>query len=142
MMKKYSLKTIASSFLADTITPVSAYLQLRDQFSNVLLLESSDYHGEEDSYSYICCHPIATFETCKGITSCTYPDGSKEEINTDPLEALKTFKSVFEYKKTKVKYSETGLFGYINYDAVVHFEEIEIQEHLSTRHKQPPLAQC
>lgn len=137
MMKKYSLKTIASSFLADTITPVSAYLQLRDQFSNVLLLESSDYHGEEDSYSYICCHPIATFETCKGITSCTYPDGSKEEINTDPLEALKTFKSVFEYKKTKVKYSETGLFGYINYDAVVHFEEVEIQENLST-HKRIP----
>ena len=109
-MKKYSLKTIASSFLADTITPVSAYLQLRDQFSNVLLLESSDYHGEEDSYSYICCHPIATFETCKGITSCTYPDGSKEEINIDPLEALKTFKSVFEYKKTNKCFNSVSSF--------------------------------
>ena len=132
MMKKYRLKINESNFLADTITPVSAYLQLRDQFANVLLLESSDYHGEEDSYSYICCHPIATFETFQGITSCTYPDGSKEEIKTEPLKALKKFKSLFDYKKSKVKYSETGLFGYINYDAVVHFEEVEIQEVTST----------
>ena len=137
MMKKIPLKTVASSFLADTITPVSAYLQLRDEFANVLLLESSDYHGEEDSYSYICCHPIATFETYQGITSCTYPDGSKEEIKTDPLRALKKFKSLFKYKKSKLKYSETGLFGYMNYDAVVHFEEVGIQE-ASFTHKRIP----
>ena len=113
-MKKYPIKITESSFLADIITPVSAYLKLRDQFANVLLLESSDYHGEEDSYSYICCDPIATFETYQGISRCTYPDGSKEEITSDPLKALKKFKSSFEYKKTNVKYIETGLFGYIN----------------------------
>ena len=127
-MKKYPIKITESSFLADIITPVSAYLKLRDQFANVLLLESSDYHGEEDSYSYICCDPIATFETYQGISRCTYPDGSKEEITSDPLKALKKFKSSFEYKKTNVKYIETGLFGYINYDAVVHFEEVNIRE--------------
>ena len=52
-MKKYPIKITESSFLADIITPVSAYLKLRDQFANVLLLESSDYHGEEDNYSYV-----------------------------------------------------------------------------------------
>ncbi len=131
-MKKYPLKITESSFLADIITPVSAYLKLRDQFANVLLLESSDYHGEEDSYSYICCDPIATFETYQGVSTCTYPDGSKEEITSNPLKALKKFNSSFEYKKTKAKHVETGLFGYINYDAVAHFEEVKIREANST----------
>ena len=26
-----------------------------------LLLESSDYHGQENSFSYICCQPYAMF---------------------------------------------------------------------------------
>ncbi|RYE89706.1 MAG: anthranilate synthase component I family protein, partial [Cytophagaceae bacterium] len=40
--------------LADTLTPVSLYLRLRDQFVGTLLLESSDYHGNNNSFSYLC----------------------------------------------------------------------------------------
>ncbi len=58
-MKKYKIITTHKKLLADTTTPVSIYLRLRDVFPNSLLLESSDYHSRENSTSYICCEPIA-----------------------------------------------------------------------------------
>ena len=61
MTSPYPTKTRHKKLLADTLTPVSIYLKLRDRFVNTLLLESSDYHGNEDSFSYICCDPVASF---------------------------------------------------------------------------------
>ena len=61
-MKSFQLKTIYKQILADTITPVSVYLKIRDKFPNSLLLESSDYHGNDNSFSYICCNPIASIK--------------------------------------------------------------------------------
>ena len=56
---KYKIASSFKKILADTTTPVSIYLKLRDVFSHSLLLESSDYHSRENSMSYICCEPIA-----------------------------------------------------------------------------------
>ena len=53
MMKKYKLNSNHKKIIADTLTPVSAYLKLRDLFPNSLLLESSDYDGRTNNYSYI-----------------------------------------------------------------------------------------
>ena len=61
-MKKYLLKTYSKKFLADTLTPVSVYLRIRDKFHNSLLLESSDYSSNNKNFSYICCNPIASIE--------------------------------------------------------------------------------
>ena len=47
--------------LADIITPVSIYLRLRDRFLNSILLESSDYHGNDNSFSYLAFDPVARF---------------------------------------------------------------------------------
>ena len=58
---KHKLKTYSKRLLADTITPVNIYLKLRDVFAGSILLESSDYHGNENSLSFICCDPLATF---------------------------------------------------------------------------------
>jgi anthranilate synthase component 1 len=57
-MKQYKINTTYKKLLADTTTPVSIYLRLRDVFPNSLLLESSDYHSRENSTSYVCCDPI------------------------------------------------------------------------------------
>ena len=61
-MKKFELKTHYKKILADTISPVSVYLKIRDKFPNSILLESSDYHGNDNSFSYICCNPIASIK--------------------------------------------------------------------------------
>jgi anthranilate synthase component 1 len=50
-MKTYKINTTHKKLLADTTTPVSIYLRLRDVFPNSLLLESSDYHSRENSLS-------------------------------------------------------------------------------------------
>jgi anthranilate synthase component 1 len=56
----FKLETTVKKLLADTITPVNIYLKLRDVFAGSVLLESSDYHGNENSLSFICCEPIAS----------------------------------------------------------------------------------
>ena len=76
-MKK--LKTIRKKIIVDTITPVSIYLKLRDQFTNTILLESSDYIAKDNSYAYICCNPIAKFYVKKNILFKEFPDNSKKE---------------------------------------------------------------
>lgn len=122
------LHTFKKTFLADMITPVAAYLKLRDKYVNTLLLESSDYHGEENSFSYLCCKPIAGFEFNNHEVQESYP-GQKvlKYTSGDPVKQLKDFKAKFQYEKKSKKHIETGLFGYIAYDAVQYFEEIELK---------------
>ena len=79
-MKIFSLQTEHKKILADTLTPVSAYLKLRDVFPHSLLLESSDYHANNNDFSYICCNPIASIELKNGILSTIYPDQSNSKI--------------------------------------------------------------
>ena len=58
----YKLTTYSKKIIADTITPVSVYLKVRDKFPNSILLESSDYHANDNSFSYICFNPIASIK--------------------------------------------------------------------------------
>jgi len=74
-MKKYHLKTFEKKILADTLTPVSVYLKLRDHFPNTLLLESSDYHANDNSFSYICFNPIANIKVHNNEIKEKFPDG-------------------------------------------------------------------
>lgn len=129
-MKAYLLNTHYKQILADTITPVSVYLKIRDKFPNSLLLESSDYHGNDNSFSYICCNPIASFKIENEIISKNYPDGTSETINIDSStkipEIIQNFSSQFQSKKNDFKFINNGLFGYIAYDAVRYFEKVSI----------------
>ena len=61
-MKKIQFKTIHKTKIADTITPVGLYLRFRDAFANTLLLESSDYHSKEESFSFIAIEPVLTMK--------------------------------------------------------------------------------
>ena len=45
---KYKLKSYSQRLLADTLTPVSVYLRLRDKYPHSLLLESSDYRANDN----------------------------------------------------------------------------------------------
>ena len=74
----YTLKTDAKKIIADTITPVSIYLKLRDQFPHSLLLESSDYHANKNSFSYICCNPVASIRVQNEEILEEYPDGTSK----------------------------------------------------------------
>ena len=131
-MKKFSLYTHYKKILADTITPVSIYLKIRDKFPNSILLESSDYHANDNSFSYICCNPIASIEVRKGSIYQNYPDGSSKvnHIKTvSVVEEIQKFTQRFKVdSKEKFKFINNGIFGYTAYDAVEYFEDIEISQ--------------
>jgi len=127
---KYKIKTHFKKILADTITPVSIYLKIRDKYSNSILLESSDYHGNENSFSYICCNPIADISIGNNKIIENFPDGKSITTAIDKSvnvpEFVHNFSRKFETEEQKFKFINNGLFGYIAYDAVQYFEEIKI----------------
>jgi len=129
-MKKFSLYTYHKKILADTITPVSIYLKIRDKFPNSILLESSDYHANDNSFSYICCNPIASIKVENDIISQTFPDGSTKTNSTDTtnvVQEIHKFTKRFKVNNDKsFKFINNGIFGFTAYDAVKYFEDINI----------------
>ena len=129
-MKKYKLNTFHKKILSDTITPVSIYLKIRDKFPNSILLESSDYHTADNSFSYICCNPISSVKIHNEQVIYTYPDNStkKNVINksSNIPNIIHDFTQLFDVDTKNLKFITNGLFGYINYDAVRYFENIKI----------------
>ncbi len=128
---KYKLITHHKKILADTITPVSVYLKIRDKFPNSILLESSDYRANDNSFSYICCNPIASIKVKDEVLTQTFPDGSstKSKItdSTDIPKEIHNFTQCFEVEKdTAFKFINNGIFGYTAYDAVRYFEAVKI----------------
>ncbi len=129
---KYQLVSHHKKILADTITPVSVYLKIRDRFPNSILLESSDYHANDNSFSYICCNPIASIKVENENVLQQFPDGTTEEISideeTDIPTLLHNFGQKFESQDNSFKFINNGLFGYMAYDAVRYFEDIDISK--------------
>ena len=126
----YPLKTYYKKILADTITPVSVYLKIRDRFPGSILLESSDYHANDNSFSYVCCNPLASIRVENEMICREFPDGKKEEApigpDTDVPMEIHRFAAAFEVEKNGFKFINNGLFGYMAYDAVRYFEDVEI----------------
>jgi len=127
-MKNIKFKTIYKTKIADTITPVGLYLRFRDKYASTLLLESSDYHSKDESFTFIAIEPIVSIkaENHHLIFSHKGLEIANEEIG-------RNFNSIFE------KYTQTialdcpselkafnGLYGYTTYDSVQYFENIEL----------------
>ena len=131
-MKKYKLITHYKKILADTISPVSVFLKIRDQFPNSILLESSDYHANDNSFSYVCCNPIASIKVDANKITKTYPDHTTEIkiVASDEVTIeIDKFTKQFETKKDKAfKFINNGMFGFTTYDAVKYFEDITISK--------------
>jgi anthranilate synthase component I len=128
----YRLKTFSKTLLADTLTPVNIYLKLRDVYAGSILLESSDYHGHENSLSFICFDPIAAFEVKDNVVEKKFPDGKTErkriEKTGEVTALLADFRNAFVPDIVASKFVNCGLFGYIAYDAVRYFEDVTIEQ--------------
>ena len=127
---KYQYKTVCRQLLGDLHTPVSFYLKLRDMYPESVLLESSDYHGDEDSLSYLALCPLARFSVNKHEVTNDYPN---ETNAVKPLsetynvaEALNCFLKKFEIEGEFKNYC--GLFGYTAFDAVRYMKKIQVME--------------
>jgi anthranilate synthase component 1 len=119
------LFTETKPILADLQTPVGIYLKVRDVFPESALLESSDFHGNDNAVSLIGLHPLARFEVNNGIARSGLA-GAVEETAITPgvplIEQLNAFIRSFELQTPVTRYN--GFFGYTAYDAVKYFEDI------------------
>mgnify|MGYP001216634549 FL=1 len=127
----YKIKTYRKKILADTLTPVSIYQKIRDKYSNSVLLESSDYGANDNSYAYVCFNPISSFKVYNNLIEKKYPDNSTQQTKLTKtnlvVNELDDYFKIFQTEKSDAKFFENGLIGYINYDAVEHFENINFQ---------------
>ena len=126
--------------LADIITPVSCYLRIRDKYPNSILLESADYHGNDNSFSYIAFAPVARFTYENETISTTLP--GKDEVRraadaNELMSALRQFKDQFVAQPSGFPFITNGLFGFFGFPAVEGFEDIHLTAHVPDENRIP-----
>jgi|TARA_B110000037_G_scaffold62235_1_gene76190 anthranilate synthase component 1 len=125
-MKKLTFNTASKKKIADTVTPVGLYLRLRDKYANTLLLESSNYHSKEESFSFICMEPVVTIKTQDHKLSL-HQKGVKvdeQKIDKDFNKLFQKYSSSIDLECDPALKSFNGLYGYSTYDSVQYFENI------------------
>ncbi len=133
-MKKIELGTGCKKMLADVFTPVGIYLRVRDRFRDTVLLESTDHHAAENSYSFICINAIAGIEISSNKSiEFKLPGQEPETISiqqtSEVPDQLWSFMQHFDVQapETKEGLFAQGLFGYTTYDAVQFFDTISLK---------------
>jgi anthranilate synthase component I len=139
--KKILINTSVKKMLADVYTPVGIYLRLRDRFRDTILLESTDSHAAENSYSFICINAIAGIEIKdKSQVEFKLPDQKAEKVEIKKTDELKNilwqFMQRFEVASTDTKSAAfaQGLYGYFTFDAVQLFETITFKNKNASTH--------
>jgi anthranilate synthase component 1 len=133
-MKKIALTTTFKKVLSDIHTPVGIYLRLRDRFRDTILLESTDYHAADNSFSFIAINAIggieiSNFNTIEYKLPGRKPEQQKIATLRDVPESIWKFMGNFEVEtaENKITRIAQGLFGYTSYDAVQFFDSVKLK---------------
>lgn len=134
-------KTRHKKLLADILTPVSLYLKIRDRFPKSILLESSDYRGIENSYSFICMEPVASVKIENNTIVKQFPaSGYQISEIADRKEVVNEINNFFlSFKSDDQNGFVNGFFGYTAYNAVQYFDKIQLKTQLPDEEKIPDL---
>ena len=124
-----TITTNTKTILADRITPVSLYLKIRDQFHHSFLLESADYHGNENAKSIICFQPLASFVVHGSSIKTQGLELNSEKTITQKNEVVNELqKFIRSFNIQSEAHSFNGIFGYTAYDAINYFETIALDD--------------
>lgn len=132
-MGKIKFSTTCTRSLADLVTPVGIYLRLRDRFRDTILLESTDFHTAENSWSYICVNAVAGYEALDHQTvefkfPGLPPEKKKLKGPQDLVGDFNDFLQRFEIEKPAEVKAAQRLFGYTSFDGVQFFENIRFNQ--------------
>ncbi|MEL7220685.1 MAG: anthranilate synthase component I family protein [Bacteroidota bacterium] len=129
---KKRLKVEVRRLLADTFTPVSLYLRLRDHYTDPVLLESNDISNKEECFSFIGLETLASFQVKNSVVHTTMPDELPEIYPLQsPLEVadqLKSFLARFQPEGDAPFREFNGLFGHTSFDGVQYFDTLDFPE--------------
>ena len=125
MVQQGNLLPVYQEFLADTETPVAAYLKLKDD-SYSYLLESAENGKRWGRYSFIGCKPYIKAVSRNGNMEIWEEDKLKVFKNVhNPLEILRDLSIKFKAVTVEDLPSfQGGLVGYFNYDLVGKWEHL------------------
>jgi hypothetical protein len=149
-MATFNYTTQTRKILADLYTPVGVYMRLRDIYPQSALMESSDYHGTENSRSFIGVHPIASIAVGHGVVTATYPDGRVEEKELPAfgegkgekckLAISKAFNDFIQAFHVEGEGSDCcGLYGFTTFNAVRYFENIPVKDTTMEKNDAPDI---
>ena len=149
-MATFNYTTQTRKILADLYTPVGVYMRLRDIYPQSALMESSDYHGTENSRSFIGVHHIASIAVGHGVVTATYPDGRVEEKELPAfgegkgekckLAISKAFNDFIQAFHVEGEGSECcGLYGFTTFNAVRYFENIPVKDTTMEKNDAPDI---
>lgn len=114
------------------VTPVSAYMKLRDLSVQSILMESSDYHSGKNARSFIALEPIAQVSIGHGVGVCTFPDGRTFEHTIDTEyrsdAIINAFMKEFDVQGDEHQRKTCALWGYTSFNAVRYFENIAVKD--------------
>ncbi len=120
------IKTLTTTVMGDTHTPVSIFLKLRDKYKSVLMLEANDFTSKEDCKSYIAVDIVDEFIVKNGHISI-FSSGdciSTTQIN-NRQEVVDGLQSFLNEHKCDVDGVFNGCFGHTNFEAVEYFEDLK-----------------
>ena len=138
-MEVFNFTTTSRTILGDLYTPVGVYMRLRDLYPQSALMESSDYHDQSNSRSFIGIHPIASVAIGHGLATVTYPDS---QTFTQPLSAdfssADAIHALIDHIHVEGDDANAcGLFGYTSFNAVRYFENIAVKDETQERNDAP-----
>jgi len=122
---KYQTKIIERP--ADTLTPVSVYLTIRDRFPETLLLESSDYNSDKNSFTFIVAGLLENF---KIQNNKLIINGKEKNIDksTGVKDAFKHFMQQIQVQQPDKTRQFNGLYGFTGFEAVQYFDNFSFED--------------
>ncbi len=118
--------------LSDLTTPVSLYLKVREQYPELLLLESSDYSSKENSMSFLCFDSLGMIQTKGNTFTKRIGTNVSEKISFDIVDEMDSFLNEFDFSNSSEESEHNGVFGYSSYESIQYFDTIKIDKHDSS----------
>jgi len=120
------INTQTKTIISDLHTPVSVFLKVRQQYNQVLLLESSNYSSKENSLSFICFEPLAGV-ILEENRAMSYSADTVSQHNINKLNIAKwieEFMSSIKFDQNEIGEKFNGLFGFSSFESIEHFEDV------------------
>ena len=133
-----NISTKKLKFINDLQSSLSLYLKIRAHYSLTFLLETKDYRGKEHEKTLLCFAPALSFKVDNEVITLNYAGDNPQKIavqnRSDVLKTLDNFINHFKAEDVNNSFFNNGLFGYISYEAVQYFEDINFKRHPHPNH--------
>ena len=124
LSKEYNLIPVYEIITADLLTPVLAYLKIREKSEQNFLLESVEGSANMARYSFIGREPEKVFSN-KGMEITEFTNGSSKKINASIFEHIRN--KLKKYKQPKIEELPDftgGIVGYLGFENIALVEKV------------------